>query len=923
MLIRLTALACVIPACGVFAAPSTEEVEFFEKRIRPVLIEQCYECHSEGKKVKGGLIMDSREAMMIGGDSGPSLVPGNPDKSKIIEAIRYKNRDLQMPPKNQLTAEQIRDLEKWVAMGAPDPRAAKSATAAVPAKQGINFEQGRKFWSFAPLSQPALPAVKNTTWVQTPVDAFILDSLEKSGLSPAPPADKRTLIRRATFDLTGLPPTPKEIADFLADNSPEAFNRVIDRLLASPQYGERWGRHWLDVARYADSNGLDENVTLGHAWRYRDYVVRSFNEDKPYDQFLIEQLAGDLLPTQDTAFRQDALTATAFLSLGAKVLAEPDVRKLEMDIIDDQLDTLGKAFMGMTIGCARCHDHKFDPFSQEDYYAMAAIFRSTKSLADDRTGAIKYWYEHSLATSADLEAKKKHEAEVKAQRAKITKYNSDTRAALKADLQRQAANYLAASVELPDDPDFKDVEAVATKHGLRARYLLTCRQYLARATEKDFFDTWHALAKTGDVAGARNHYAKLFTDAAEGLAAAKKKDPKATKPIEPELAAAHDALNDAGGFLVMPDKDADAFDQSMLSEVQQMQTDLMSMEDQTPDPPALMGVTDGTVTRTLPIHIRGSYLTLGKEIERGFPTVMRVSFTKPVFPAKQSGRLELARWMASTEHPLTARVMVNRIWRWHFGRGIVGTTDNFGILGDKPSHPALLDWLARNFMENGWSMKDMHRVLMKSSVYQMASLHPIAGQPSSSPDPALVDPENKLLWRANLQRLEAEEIRDALLAASGSLDLKVGGKTVPLRNREFVFNHTSKDATTYETPRRALYLPIIRNNLYDLLEQFDFPDPTMPTGSRNSTVVAPQALILLNSPLATTSAEKLAAKLEEQEPADAARVQRAYEILYARTATPHEEQRALAFVKSKSGNRDAWTLLCHTLMAANEFMYLR
>lgn len=918
---RLTALACVFPACGLLAAPSAEEVDFFEKRIRPVLAEHCYECHSEGKKVKGGLIMDHREAMLIGGDSGPSLVPGDPDKSKIIEAIRYKNRDLQMPPKNQLTAAQISDLEKWVAMGAPDPRDAKSAAAAP--KQGINFDEGRKFWSFTPVANPAMPAVKNTAWVQTPVDAFILDSLEKAGLSPAPPADKRTLIRRATFDLTGLPPTPKEVADFLADESPEAFNRVIERLLASPQYGERWGRHWLDVARYADSNGLDENVTMGHAWRYRDYVVRAFNEDKPYDQFLIEQLAGDLLPTQDTVSRKDALTATAFLSLGAKVLAEPDVRKLEMDIIDDQLDTLGKAFMGMTIGCARCHDHKFDPFSQEDYYAMAAIFRSTKSLSDERTGAIKYWYEHSLATPADLEAKKKHEAEVKAQRAKITKYNSETRAALKADLQRRAADYLAASVELPDEPDFKEVEAVATKHGLRARYLLTCRQFLARATEKEFFDKWHALAKAGDVEGVRKHYGKLFTDAMEGLATAKKKDPKAVKPTEPELVAAHDALNDAGGFLVMPDKDAHAFDQSMLAEVEQMQTELMAMEDKTPDPPALMGVTDGAITRTLPIHIRGSYLTLGKEIERGFPTVMRVSFTKPVFPAKQSGRLELARWMASTEHPLTARVAVNRIWRWHFGRGIVGTTDNFGILGDKPSHPALLDWLARNFMENGWSVKDMHRLLMKSSVYQMASQHPSAGQASSSPDPAMVDPENKLLWRANLQRLEAEQIRDALLSASGSLNLDIGGKTVPLRNREFVFNHTSKDATTYESPRRALYLPIIRNNLYDLLEQFDFPDPTMPTGSRNATVVAPQALIMLNSPLATTSAAKLAEKLMTQEQEDAARVQRAYETLYARPATPHEEQRALAFVKSRSANRDAWSLLCHTLMAANEFMYLR
>ncbi|HSI65484.1 MAG TPA: PSD1 and planctomycete cytochrome C domain-containing protein, partial [Candidatus Saccharimonadia bacterium] len=895
MFLRLTALACVLPAFGVLAAPSTEEVDFFEKRIRPVLVEQCYECHSEGKKVKGGLIMDHREAMLIGGDSGPSLVPGDPDKSKIIEAIRYKNRDMQMPPKNQLTAEQIRDLEKWVAMGAPDPREPKKSVTMAPAKLGMSTEEGRKFWSFAPLSEPAKPAVKNTAWVQTPVDAFILQSLEKSGLSPAPPADKRTLIRRATFDLTGLPPTPKEVVDFLADESPDAFNRVIERLLASPQYGERWARHWLDVARYADSNGLDENVALGHAWRYRDYVVRAFNEDKPYDQFLIEQLAGDLLPTHDVTSREDALTATAFLSLGAKVLAEPDVRKLEMDIIDDQLDTLGKAFMGMTIGCARCHDHKFDPFSQEDYYAMAAIFRSTKSLADEKMGAIKFWYEHSLATPADLEAKKKHEDDVKAQRAKITKYNSDTRTALKADLQRQAADYLAASVELPDDPDFKEVEAVAAKHGLRARYLLTCRQYLARATESEFFEKWNAFAKAGDTDGARKHYGKLFSDATKALAAAKKKDPKAVKPTEPECVAAHDALNDAAGFLVMPDKDAHAFDQTMLADVEQMQSALMEMEDKTPDPPSLMGVADGAVTRTLPIHIRGSYLTLGKEIERGFPKVMRVSFTKPVFPAKQSGRLELARWMASTEHPLTARVMANRIWRWHFGRGIVGTPDNFGILGDKPSHPALLDWLARNFMENGWSVKDMHRVLMKSSVYQMASMHPSAGQPSSSPDPALVDPENKLLWRANLQRLEAEQIRDALLASSGSLSLEMGGKTVPLRNREFVFNHTSKDATTYESPRRALYLPIIRNNLYDLLEQFDFPDPTMPTGSRNATVVAPQALIMLNSPLAMKSAEKLATKLLEQNSSDTVRVQSAYEALYARTATPQEEQRALTF----------------------------
>jgi hypothetical protein len=382
-------------------------------------------------------------------------------------------------------------------------------------------------------------------------------------------------------------------------------------------------------------------------------------------------------------------------------------------------------------------------------------------------------------------------------------------------------------------------------------------------------------------------------------------------------------LNDVAGFLAIPDKDADAFDETMLATATKMQDELMALEDKTPDPAAFMGVRDGTVTKTLPIHIRGSYLTLGKEVDRGFPEVMRVSLTKPVLSGKQSGRLELARWMASSEHPLTARVMVNRVWRWHFGRGIVGSTDNFGVLGDKPSHPAMLDWLARTFMENGWSVKDMHRLVMKSAAYQMASTHPSAGQPSSSVDPAMIDPENKLLWRANIQRLEAEQIRDALLAASGSLSKEVGGKTIPLRNREFVFNHTSKDHTKYESPRRALYLPIVRNHLYDMLEQFDYPDPTMPTGSRNSTVVAPQALIMLNSPVAIDCAETLSARLFDSAASDDARVQLAYTTLYARPATARETQRAISFVNKHANPREAWALLCHTLMAANEFMYLR
>lgn len=898
------------------AEPTAAGLEFFEKKVRPVLVERCFECHSTTAKVKGGLSLDSREAIFTGGDSGPSVVAGDPEKSKLIEAITYKNQDLQMPPKSPLTAAEQQALVEWVRMGAPDPRTGSAPVAK--ATMGMDVKTGREFWSFKPLASPTPPAVKNSGWVKTPVDAFVLAQLEARNLSPAPPAEKRALIRRATQDLTGLPPTPEEVEAFLKDDSADAFSRVVERLLSSPAYGERWGRHWLDVARYADSNGMDENVAFGHAWRYRDYVVRAFNNDKPYDQFLIEQLAGDLLPAQETRDRHDALAATGFLALGGRVLAEPDVKKMELDIIDEQLDTLGKTFLGMTFGCVRCHDHKFDPISQADYYGLAAIFRSTRSLSSEKMGAIKFWYEHSMATPEQIAAKKAHEAKAAERRKVVTSFTAKARAELKAELHAAAADYLAAAAQLSDDPDFADVEKLAQGSKLRPRYLLTCRQYLARKNDHPFFARWRALAAAKKSAEVRTHYAPLF-------AAALKLDPKAKDKPAAEVTAAREALDDIAGFLAIPDKDADAFDAATLAKITSMMDDLMHVEDATPDPPAFMGVGEAETVRSMPIHIRGSYLTLGKEIERGFPEVMRTSFTKPVFPAKQSGRLEFARWLASSEHPLTARVMANRLWRWHFGKGIVASTDNFGVLGDKPSHPELLDWLARVFIESGWSIKDMHRLIMKSSAYQMASSHPNSGGSSSAPDPAQLDPENRLLWRFNIQRLEAEQIRDALLHVSGTLSQEIGGKTIPLRNREFVFNHTSRDHTTYETPRRALYLPIIRNHLYDMLEQFDYPDPTMPTGSRNSTVVAPQALIMLNAPVVMDSAAALARRLARDTGNGSAetRLRRAYDLAYGREPTTRELDRGLRFIQASPNADEAWPLLCQSLLAANEFMYLR
>ncbi len=819
---RLLLLGCL--AAGPLRAAETQtnllsdaaKSDFFEKRIRPLLVERCYECHSaEAKKVKGGLRLNTREDLLKGGDTGPAIVPGDPDKSRLIEAVRYKNQDLQMPPKSPLSPEQVSDLEQWVKMGAPDPR----SKAAVPtgSKRVINLDEGRKFWAFRPIANPSVPKVQSSKLkVQSPVDNFIFAKLEEKKLKPAPPADKRTLLRRATFDLTGLPPTPAEIDAFIVDKSPEAFATVVNRLLSSPQYGERWGRHWLDVARYADSNGLDENVAFGNAWRYRDYVVNAFNHDKPYNQFIVEQLAGDLLPAAETlSVKHERLTALGFLCIGPKVLAEPDKVKLEMDLIDEQIETMGRAFMGVTLGCARCHDHKFDPVPTEDYYSLAAILKSTRTMDDLKT--IAKWHEPEVALPEDFKAKETYAQIVSAQKLAITNFIAQA---------NQALLSASKSNSLPNNPE--------------------------------------SLYPTNAVA-----------------------------------------------------------------ELKQLRDTLAKLEKDAPELPSTMGVMEGTnVMKTFPVHIRGSHLTLGKEVARGVPQVMTIS-TQPQFDDTHSGRLELARWLASAEHPLTARVMVNRIWCWHFGQGLVASTDNFGSLGERPSHPELLDWLARRFIADGWSLKAMHRVIMLSSTYQMAS------QGTGGTALSQADSENRLLSHFPLRRLEAEEIRDALHFVAGTLDLKMGGKTIPLKNREFVFDHTSKDATRYDSPRRALYLPIIRNHLYDLFEQFDYPDPAVPTGSRNATVVAPQALLMMNSELVEQAAAKLASQLlARTELSDAKRVEMAYVKSYGRPPTARELTRAQNFLgqfprtisaqepDAQVGRAQAWAVLCQTILAANEFIYL-
>jgi hypothetical protein len=641
-----------------------------------------------------------------------------------------------------------------------------------------------KHWAFQPPVNPTVPSVKNQSWARSPIDRFILAELEAKGLQPARPADARALIRRVTFDLTGLPPTPDDINDFVQDSSKSpqgAYEKRIDRLLASPHYGERWGRHWLDVARYADSNGLDENVAHGNAWRYRDYVVAAFNADKPYDQFLREQIAGDLL-AGDAAKRNERLVATGFLSLGPKVLAEPDEKKMEMDIVDEQVDTLGRTVLGLTLGCARCHDHKFDPLSQDDYYGLAGIFMSTRTMEQFRK--VARWHDNPIGSEQENAAK---------------------------------AAYDRETGKLKDS--IKSATADAEKKRLRAQ-----------------------------------------------LAVLEKKAPIA---------------------------------------------------------PTAMGVSEAKVVDAA-ILLRGNHLTPGKVIPRHFPSVLSGSRPKALAET-QSGRLELAEWLTAKDHPLTARVMVNRLWRWHFGQGLVRSVDNFGRIGEKPSHPQLLDWLAVRFVEEGWSIKKLHRTILLSSTYRMGTAH--------DPKAAEIDAENRLLWRMSPRRLEAEEIRDALLGVSGSLDRSIGGPVLQVKNRDYLFDHTSKDKTSYESKRRSLYLPVIRNHLYDVFQLFDTTDATVINGDRATTTVATQALFWMNSPFAIEAAEKMTAA-QAAEPDFRKRLRHSYLTAYGREPTESEYERMERGFKDtnrslyisdpdeKKRTAKAWALIGQVILSANEFIYL-
>jgi len=822
--------------------PTAEQLQFFESKIRPVFIEHCQKCHGPEKQWSG-FRLDSREGLLKGGETGAAIVPGNPAESPLVRQIRHEEGESAMPPKGKLSDLQIADIVKWIEMGVPYP-----ATVRNPSERN----RDPNHWSFQPVVRPDVPAVQGV--VASPIDAFILAKLHASGLQPTRPADKRTLIRRVTFDLTGLPPSPEEIDAFLADERPTAYPELIDRLLASSAYGEHWGRHWLDVARYADSNGLDENVAHGNAWKYRDYVIDAINRDVPFNEFIVEQIAGDQLPSATKEEKYRKLIATGFLSLGAKVLAEPDAARMQMDIVDEQIETTGRAFMGMTLGCCRCHDHKFDPLSTQDYYGLAGVFKSTKTMIDFKI--VAKWHEHPLPTSESETAVAEHGKVVAEQKAKI----ETLIAAANAEVLKKMAEESAGETK-PESG----------------------AENTAQNTD---------ASKTGE----------SKTDAA-------------AKPA-PEL--------------TQEQKEA-RYPDAKKAELKTLRDKLKELETATPEHPSAMGVVDDKVA-DVAVHLRGDHLKLGSLVPRHVPEVMKGPGT-PAFRADASGRLELARWLADPNHPLTARVFVNRVWRWHFGRGIVPSVDNFGLLGEPPTHPELLDWLSARFVELGWSLKALHREILLSSTYQQDS-HPLTVMVEK-------DPENRLWGWFPVRRLEAESVRDALLSVSGQLDRAPGGPVLTVKNRGYLFDHTSKDLTKYDAPRRSVYLPIIRNNVYDVFQLLDYPDAAVSSGDRNTSTVSPQALMMLNSDIILQASEKLADRLLKEFPTDdLARAVRLIRLAYGRDPRSGEAEQLLAdlteytqvvaesnasknAITTPAANRQAaWSVLCQVILATNEFIYV-
>jgi cytochrome c553 len=930
-----TALPLLTLSASVGLAQTSAQLELFEKNARPVFAEKCQGCHN-AKLKSGGIDFSSPDGIKEAASMGIFGSGAEPEKSVIVKALGYEGQ-IKMPPQGKLSAETIAAIREWVAAGAPIPAGTPSAgnslagTGVRPvALRGVITDADKNFWAFKAISQAAPPTPKQKDWAANPIDEFIIANLDKNGLKPAPPADKTTLLRRATFDLTGLPPTEKELQDFLADKSPKAFEKVVDRLLASPRYGERWGRHWLDVMRYADSTGSDEDHRYPHAWRYRDYVVQAFNGDMPYNEFVREQLAGDILaadPNSGVGYR--GIVATGFLALGKKALAQKDLPLKRYDVVDDQIDVTAKAFLGLTVACARCHDHKFDPIATKDYYQLAAIFSSTLSYAKGEDGDP---IQTPLAPDGEFEAFKRQWSAYNALEKKVSALIDFDRDAQKSRDKAEAkiADSMQGAYRVYAKGE--TVAAVAADAKLDEKQLTRWVEYL-KDSKRPELAKWYAATdanRKDAAAGYQEDFrrsAYQYDQDVSWWKQAQSNFPNAGKIAgpHPRMTADKDpffvAIWQDGGPLsrsrdeqmasLTPEKAEQA--KALLAQAAEMEKTLPTKE-----VPMACAVKEGP-SMDQKVFVRGDYHNLGDPVERTVPAILRLSAPAPEVKTK-SGRLELADWIVDSRNPLPSRVMANRIWQGHFGDGIVRTPDNYGRLGERPSNPELLDYLAKTFMENGWSIKKMHRLIMLSKTYQMSAAYDEATKAK--------DPENRMLSHFPRQRLSIEEIRDAYLAMGGDLDLTMGGTLDPGVGTDGETSAGRISMNPEKTNRRSIYLPLRRSNLPTLYTLFDFGDATTPEGHRNPTSVATQALFVMNSPLVIREAKNIADTVLKQETQNKRRVEEIYLRVLDRRPDANEIDKGLTYMsgfRQKWNTIDeetAWTSLTHALMASNEFIFV-
>jgi len=869
-----------------------QNADLFERKIRPVLASKCEGCHS-AKMLMGGVDLSTREGYLRG-------KKGTAVAGLLMPALSHAGT-VKMPPAGKLSAEILADFETWVKAGAQWP-AASAARADV------------KFWSFQPVRDYAAPNVRDTKWVRSPLDAFLLAKMEEKGLRPAAPADKATLLRRATYDLTGLPPTESEVRAFLSDNASNAFEKVVERLLASPRYGEKWGRHWLDVARYADSTGADEDHRYPHAWRYRDYVIDAFNRDLPYDRFIMEQIAGDLLPPKHGEVNVEGIVATGFLALGPKLIAEQDKVKMLYDIIDEQIDVTGRGVMGLTLACARCHDHKFDPISTKDYYSLASIFASTKQLAKIE-GTVSQLHLVPLVPKAEASRYQDHQDKIDAKKAAIDQLVSSAGRKNLDHLMPLMSKYMVAAWKVYAGGS----KVTEVSEGLDQAVLQRWAEYLKPNKEvRPHLAAWYSAKDREQVA---RQYQEAFEARLKQLEADQakwKRDSEEAnaqgKPVpeRPKFQAGEDRfyseVRSGKGPFAPPEKDderARVFPAETNAKIAELKREMEDLKKSAPaQPPMACAVTEGESVEQR-VFVRGDWASKGDAVSKRFPSVLAGEQQPSI--AQGSGRLELAKWLASPSHPLTARVMVNRIWEWHFGEGLVRTPSNFGRLGEAPSHPELLDFLASRFVENGWSVKAMHRMIMLSSAYQMS--------PAISNEAAKVDPANVLLSHFSRRRLDVEEIRDSLLALDGTLDLQMHGTMLEGKGTDVEFSDARKSHNPDNSPRRTIYLPLRRSNLPSLLTLFDFGDATTTGEGRSRTNVAPQALYMMNSKFVADRARGLAKLVAASE--ESGRVERLYLMTLGRLPEPEEAREALEYAR-----RVSWESLCRALIASNDFVYV-